>query len=271
MSPGSDVKTASLRNPMRKLLDTKPYGLGTFITLTDSTAVELAALAGFDYVVVECEHGGASLETLRDHLRAARARDIGAMVRVPAGDWGFIQRVLDIGADGVLVPHISDVSAVTRSVSAVRYPPTGHRGMYPNSAQADFGAHSIESVRDVIDTLNRSTVLAIMIEDASAIADIDAIIAVSGVDIVVVGPSDLSASLGVVGRSDNQELARAIERVFDVCRAAGVKFGIPTEHAAFYRSANELREQGAWLLASGSDATLLLGGWRSLVKRLRDA
>jgi len=264
-------ETAYLRNPMRELLDTKPYGLGTFITLTDPTAVELAALAGFEFVVLECEHGSANLETLSNHLRAARARGIGAMVRVPAGDWGFVQRVLDIGADGVLVPHVSNVSAVTRAVSAVRYPPAGHRGMYPNSAQADFGAHGIASGREVLDVLNRATVLAIMIEDASAIAEIESVVGVPGIDIVVVGPSDLSASLGVVGLADNQELAGAIERVFNACRSAGIKFGIPVEHAAFPKSATELREKGAWFLASGSDATFLLGGWRSLVKRLRGA
>jgi 4-hydroxy-2-oxoheptanedioate aldolase len=110
-----------------------------------------------------------------------------------------------------------------------------------------------------------------MIEDVSAIADIDAVVGVPGVDIVVVGPSDLSASLGVVGLAQNEELAAAIERVFTACRSAGVKFGIPAEHAAFPKSVSELRDKGAWFLASGSDATFLLGGWRSLVKRLRGA
>lgn len=255
---------------MRELLERSASALGTFITFTDPTLVELAALAGFDFVVIECEHGATGLETLRNHLRAARARNIGAIVRVPAGDTGFVQRVLDIGADGVLLPHVSDVAAARRAVSAVRYPPAGHRGMYPQAAAADFGVHGFSSVRELMDDLNQSTVLAIMIEDRSAVEQIGGIVEVPGVDVVVVGPSDLSASLGVAGLPNNQELSRAINLVFDACRAAAVRFGMPVEHGAFRKTANELRDSGAWFLASGSDATLVLAGWRSLVSSLRE-
>src|SRR5580692_12983341 len=130
------------RNRLRELVDDKPSALGAFITLGDPAAVELAGLAGFDFVIIECEHAGLSLETVQNHLRAARARELGTLVRVPAGDDGFVQRVLDIGADGVLVPHISDSEAAAGAVSGVRFPPDGHRGMYPSSAAANFGAHS---------------------------------------------------------------------------------------------------------------------------------
>jgi 4-hydroxy-2-oxoheptanedioate aldolase len=100
-----------LRNRLRELIDEKASALGTFITLADPVAVELAGLAGFEFVVIECEHAGLSLETVQNHLRAARSRELGTLVRVPAGDHGFVQRVLDIGADGVLVPHIADAKA----------------------------------------------------------------------------------------------------------------------------------------------------------------
>jgi 4-hydroxy-2-oxoheptanedioate aldolase len=258
--------TETLHNRLRELIDEKPSALGTFITLGDPIAVELAGVAGFEFIVIECEHVGLSLETVQHHLRAARARGLGALVRVPGGDQGFVQRVLDIGAEGVLVPHISDAAGAARAASAVRFPPQGHRGMYPNSAAADFGAHGLAGVRELTQTLNRNTVLAVMIEEASAVDQVDKIVATAGVDIVVVGPSDLSASLGVIGDPKDPKLDAAVRRIFSACRESGVKFGMPADHAAYPLSATELRELGAWFLTGGSDAALLLNAFKASVK-----
>ncbi len=255
-----------LRNRLRELIDRKPSALGTFITLADPVSVELAGLAGFEFVVIECEHAGLSLETVQNHLRAARARGLGTLVRVPAGDHGFVQRVLDIGAEGVLVPHISDATAAARAVSGVRFPPDGHRGMYPASAAAEFGAHGLPGVRELTQALNRNTVLAVMIEEASAVDQVEAIATTPGVDLVVVGPSDLSASLGVIGDPKDPALAAAVNRIFKACREAGVRFGMPVEHGGYRLTAAELRDQGAWFLTGGSDSVFLLNAFRASVK-----
>jgi len=255
-----------LHNRLRELLEHRPSALGTFITLGDPVSVELAGLAGFEFVIIECEHAGLSLETVQNHLRAARARGLGTLVRAPAGDHGFVQRAVDIGAEGVLVPHISDAAAAARAVGAVRFPPDGHRGMYPASAAAEFGAHGLPGVRELTQALNRNIVLAVMIEEASAVDQIESIVATPGVDLVVVGPSDLSASLGVIGDPKDVRLASAVGRVFKACREAGVKFGMPVDHAGYKLSAAELREQGAWFLSAGSDSVLLLNAFRASVK-----
>ena len=256
----------TLRNRLRELIDQKPSALGTFITLGDSISVELAGLAGFEFIVIECEHAGLSLEMVQNHLRAARARGLGTLVRVPAGDPGFVQRVLDIGAEGVLVPHISDATAAARAVSGVRFPPDGHRGMYPASAAAEFGAHGLPGVRELTQALNRNTVLAVMIEEASAVEQIRAIAATPGIDLVVVGPSDLSASLGAIGDPKDPRLAEAVDKVFRACREAGVKFGMPVDHAGYKLSAAELRDLGAWFLTGGSDSVFLLNAFKASVK-----
>lgn len=258
--------TEVLHNRLRELIEQKSSALGTFITLADPVAVDLAGLAGFEFIVIECEHAGLSLETVGNHLRAARARGLGTLVRVPAGDHGFVQRVLDIGADGVLVPHISDVAAAAHAAGAVRFPPEGHRGMYPGSGAAQFGAHGLPGVRELTQVLNRNTVLAVMIEEASAVDHIEMIARTPGIDLIVVGPSDLSASLGVMGDPKNPALAEAVEKIFKTCRAAGVKFGMPAEHAGYRLSAAELRDHGAWFLTGGSDAALLLNAFTTSVK-----
>lgn len=259
-------KAPGPRNRLRELIDQRPSALGTFIALADPVAVELAALAGFQFIVIECEHAGLSLETVQHHLRAAHARELGTLVRVPAGDQGFVQRVLDVGADGVLIPHISDAQAAAGAVSAVRFPPEGHRGMYPNSAAAEFGVHGLPGVRELTQALNRNTVLAIMIEEASAVDQVEEIVATAGVDLVVVGPSDLSASLGAIGEPKAARLADAVAKVFKACREAGVKFGMPVEHAGYRLTSAELRDQGAWFLTAGSDSVLLLNAFKASVK-----
>jgi 2-keto-3-deoxy-L-rhamnonate aldolase RhmA len=148
----------------------------------------------------------------------------------------------------------------------VRFPPDGHRGMYPNSAAADFGAHGLPGVRELTQALNRSTVLAIMIEEASAVDQIQAIAATPGIDLVVVGPSDLSASLGAIGDPKDPRLAAAVGKVFKACREAGVKFGMPVEHGGYRLTAAELRDQGAWFLTGGSDSVFLLTAFKASVK-----
>src|SRR5437868_14166627 len=123
-----NLTESGLRNRMRELLHGKADALGTFITSTDSTIVELAALAGFDFVVFECEHAAITLETLRNHLRAANGRGLATLVRVPAGDWGFIQRVLGLGADGLLVPDISSDSYARGAACAVLFSQSCYSG-----------------------------------------------------------------------------------------------------------------------------------------------
>jgi 2-keto-3-deoxy-L-rhamnonate aldolase RhmA len=138
--------------------------------------------------------------------------------------------------------------------------------MYPSGAAADFGAHGLSDIRELTEVLNRNTVLVIMVEDASAADSIDDIARTDGVDIVVVGPSDLSASLGVVGTGKHPKLTAAIDRILDSCRRSGTKFGMPIQHPAYPQTAAELRARGAWLLTSGSDANSMLQGFRSAVK-----
>ncbi|MHB8612017.1 MAG: HpcH/HpaI aldolase family protein [Candidatus Dormibacteraceae bacterium] len=258
-----------IRNRMRELLTTTTSAGGAFITMTDPAATELAAIAGFQFVVIECEHAAMTLETVQTHLRVAHGRDMGAIVRVPADDWGLVQRVLDIGADGILVPHIVDKTSAKRAVEAVRYPPLGRRGMYPAGAAAEYSAHGLGGIKQLTEWMNENAVLAVMMEEPAAIEQIGEIL--EGIDLVVVGPSDLSAALGAIGAAEDARLREAIDRVFDACRSAGVKFGIPIEHASYSRSASDLKKAGAWFLTSGSDASVLLQGFRAAFAKTQES
>jgi 4-hydroxy-2-oxoheptanedioate aldolase len=256
-----------MRNRVRELLVESDCAAAVFVTLTDPTVVELAALAGFDLVVLECEHGTLSLETVRAHARAARAMGIGVLARVPAGDWGFVQRALDAGVDGILAPHVSDVEGARRAVASVRYPPLGARGMSGTAPSADFGAHGLGDLARLTAWQDASTVLAVMIEDVAGVEEVDRIVEVTGIDVVWVGPADLAASAGAIGRPDDPVLRDLVDRVFAACRRASVKFGMPIENGAHPRTAAELRAAGAWLLSTGADSVAILQGLHATYAR----
>jgi 4-hydroxy-2-oxoheptanedioate aldolase len=251
-----------MRNRMREVLETKPHALGTFATLSDPNVVELIALAGFDYAIIECEHAALSLETVSNHFRAARARNLGILVRVPASDPGFLQRVIDIGAEGVLVPHVGSVQAAHAAVAAVRYPPQGHRGIAGAAPAADFGSHGFAALGELYEEINRSLVVTIMVEDRSAVEQIDDIARTPGLDAIHIGPSDLAASMGLIGTANHPELLTAIGKVTTACRSAGMRIGMPIENATYPRSGDELRRDGAALMTVGSDASYLLQALR---------
>ena len=250
-------------------MNEQPSVVGTFVTLTDPAVVELIALAGFQFVVIELEHAAISLETLQNHLRAAAAHELGALVRVPSHDPKIILRVLDAGADGVLVPHVDSPEVAKSIVAAVRYPPVGHRGMGGAARSAAYGAHGLGGVRELTEWLNENTVLAVMIEDSNGVDRIDEIVGIPGIDIIHVGPSDLSASMGLVGTTDDARLVAAVERVQEATKAGGVRLGMPVDHGAYKRTPEQLRDQGAWLLTCGSEASFLLKALRAAAESAR--
>jgi 4-hydroxy-2-oxoheptanedioate aldolase len=164
-------------------------------------------------------------------------------VRTPGFDPAFILRLLDMGVQGVQVPHVSSAATAREAVKAVRYPPHGERGMAAASRAADYGKTRL---LDHMEASNREITLACMIEDMEAVERIDEIAAVEGVDLLAIGPSDLSRSLGVTGQPDHPKLVAAIDRVRMAVRNtnSGVRLAIPLNHAAYPRNAAQLKELG---------------------------
>ena len=164
-------------------------------------------------------------------------------MRTPGFDPAFILRLLDIGVQGIQVPHVGDAATARAAVKAVRYPPLGERGMAAGSRAADFG--KIPLIEHMAQS-NREILLACMIEYMAAVERIDEIAAFEGVDLLAVGPSDLSRSLGVSGQTDHPKLVAAIDRVRKAVKeGAGARVALPLDHAAFPRDAAQLKALGA--------------------------
>jgi 2-keto-3-deoxy-L-rhamnonate aldolase RhmA len=174
-----------------------------------------------------------------------------SIVRTPGFDPAFILRLLDMGVQGVQVPHVSSAVVVREAVKAVRYPPEGARGMAAGSRAANFGKtplleHMAQSNKEVLLACMIEDMEAVkQIEDMEAVKQIEEIAAVDGVDLLAVGPSDLSRSLGVAGHPDHPKLVAAIDRVRGAVRNGGnVRLAIPLNHGAYPRNAAQLKELG---------------------------
>jgi 4-hydroxy-2-oxoheptanedioate aldolase len=230
-------------NRVKKILRDGGLALGTYTGgIADPQIVEIIGHAGFDAAFIDMEHTAFDLRDVQLMVMAAERVGITPIVRTPGFDPAFILRLLDMGVQGIQVPHISDARAAREAVKAVRYPPLGERGMAGASRASDFGKIPL---REHMERSNREITLAVMIEDLPAVAEIDAIASTEGIDIVAVGPSDMSRALGVSGTPDHPRLVEVVQRVADAVRKGGVaRLALPMNHAALPRNATQLRDLG---------------------------
>lgn len=183
----------------------------------------IAAACGYDAVYVDLEHTSTSLDTAAMLCASALGAGISGLVRVPSQDPSVIARVLDNGAVGIIVPHVNSEDEAAAVVDAARFPPVGHRSI---SGPNPVSGYEPLPATELTEHLERQTVVAVMIETPEAVAASDAIAAVAGVDIILVGPSDLTAEMGIHGQYENAHFHRAVESVAAACRAHGVALGV---------------------------------------------
>lgn len=183
----------------------------------------VAAACGYDAVYVDLEHTSCSLETAGMLCVSALGAGISGLVRVPSHDPSVIARVLDGGAVGVIVPHVNSAHEARAIVDAARFPPVGHRSISgPNAVSGYVPRAATELTAE----LERHTVVAVMVETPDAVAACDQIAAVDGVDMILLGPSDLTAEMGIHGQYENEHFHRAVDSVAAACRAHGVALGV---------------------------------------------
>lgn len=194
--------------------------LATWLKIPSPEVVELMALAGFDAVVIDLEHAPLSLESTHALIGTALGAGISPVVRVPNLDGAVVQRVLDSGAEGIVVPHVDSVAEAEAAVRAVRFPPVGTRGVGSTGRAGLWGARSRA---DYLRFGQEEVVLVVQIESAHAARDAGAIASVAGVDALLVGAADLSVSMGHT-ESDG-EVVELVADVVEQARTAGVPVG----------------------------------------------
>jgi 4-hydroxy-2-oxoheptanedioate aldolase len=190
--------------------------LGALVRMPNEGLVELAGLVGLDYVLLDTEHGPGDQLALTHHIVTAQANGLAVIVRV--GRPAEVLRVLDLGAHGILAPHVSGVDQARAYIDATHYPPLGRRGF---AAYTRAGNYGLRSATEHL-SASRDTILVTMIEDPAGLAAAGSISALDGVDGLMLGPADLACELGAVGQPDDPRIVDAIETVREHARAAGV-------------------------------------------------
>ncbi|TPN36595.1 HpcH/HpaI aldolase/citrate lyase family protein [Mesorhizobium sp. B2-3-3] len=195
--------------------------VGSFAAIPHPVAVEVMALAGLDFVCIDWEHAQISRDMIEAMVRAADVHRVPAMVRVPGHAPEAIQAALDSGAQGVLVPRVSTSAQAAMAVKASRYPPLGQRGVGPGRA-AGYGYR----IPEYLAGANERIVVAVQVETSEGLANIEAIAAVDGIDMIFVGPGDLSVSIDAMGPKGTDKLNEAIGTIIGATIAHGKTSGI---------------------------------------------
>jgi 2-keto-3-deoxy-L-rhamnonate aldolase RhmA len=239
---------------MKKFLEQVRAGTptcGTFLNLGSTLATEVCALSGFDWLLVDLEHGAGGEEALVGQILAGAVHDVPVLVRTETAERIRVGHVLDLGTCGVMYPRLDTPEQVAEALRHLWYPPKGDRGIAGFNRARQFGsdARSSEQVNDEILSI-------IQIETLLALNDVDKIAAIPGVDVLFVGPSDLSAAMGIPGQFDAPQLVEALKRVVDACQRGNVAAGILT---ADPERVAGLQEIGFTFIAVGSDSSILKG------------
>ena len=236
---------------LKQKLKNNEQTFGTWITIGHSSVAEILLQSDFDWIVIDMEHSAISFETAQNLIGVIESGDKAPLVRVGENDPYIIKRVMDAGAHGVVVPMVNSREDAVRAVHAVRYPPVGKRGVGLYRAQK-YG----EGFEEYKEWLDKESVIIAQIEHIDAVNNIDEIISVEGIDGCIIGPYDLSGSLGIPGQYEDERVTEALEKVKKACKERNFPLGyhvIPPEQAELKKK----MEEGYTFLAFSLDFLFL--------------
>lgn len=239
----------------RNALNSEQGVFGPFMITGDSALVECAGYAGYDFVLLDMEHGPGGFEQLQNLIRAANVAKIMPVVRVPRGSDIYINRALDVGAGAILIPQIESAAQAAAVVSAAKFSPAGTRGTCRFTRSACYGANGGENYFKAA----QNTMVMIQAEGEKAIENIDEILDVDGIDVVFIGPYDLSASLGIIGQIEHPKICNAIRKIVQKAADKGIKLGCFADDAAMAR---RWRNLGIRFIGYSCDMHIFLEGAR---------
>jgi 2-dehydro-3-deoxyglucarate aldolase/4-hydroxy-2-oxoheptanedioate aldolase len=223
----------------------------------------ILAAAGFDWTFIDGEHGGFGIETLQDLCHASVTAGLSPVVRVADMQYALVARALDCGAQGVLFPRVESAEVLERAVSWTKFPPVGIRGFGLTPAHLGYERATIPQV---IEHMNQNVMVVLQIETKLAVEKRDELLSVPGIDAVLVGPVDLSISLGVPGDFENPKMVEAMEKIRDSCIQHGVAPGTQTRTLSL---AKFWKERGMLFLGSGSETGFLFEKASEIVAALK--
>jgi 4-hydroxy-2-oxoheptanedioate aldolase len=249
------------RNAFKHALKDGKAQIGLWSSLSSNYSVEVIAGAGFDWILLDLEHSPNDLESLLAQLQAAAPYPTHPVVRVPWNDMVAMKRILDVGAQALLVPYVSTAEEARAAVAHTRYPPKGVRGVAGTTRATRFGR-----IKDYAKRAHEEICVLVQVETQAALDNIESICAVDGVDGVFVGPADLHASMGYTGEIANPKVKPLIDDAIRRIRKAGKAPGILTPSE---EDARRWLDCGALFVAVGADVGILARGAEALAAKFK--
>lgn len=237
---------------------------GCWLNLGSPLTAEIVGQSGFDWVLIDLEHGAGSEKDVLAQLQALASTPTAAFVRVESGDAARISRVLDMGAAGVMCPKVNNAAEAKKVINGIHYPPFGNRGVAKMVRATAFGLNFDQYYKE-----SKENILGIIqIETVEALNHLDDIAALEGVDVLFIGPADLSMELGIFGQFDNPIFLDAVKNIVQAAQNAGKATGILFFNPGDYKKYHDM---GIRFIACGADATFVADGARAMAKKLKEA
>jgi 2-dehydro-3-deoxyglucarate aldolase/4-hydroxy-2-oxoheptanedioate aldolase len=247
-------------NNFKSRLKSRELLIGPLVTIPATDVAEMLSLVGFDYLWIETEHAPTNFAQAQMMIQAAGGR-CPCLVRVPENQEVWLKKALDIGCNGIVIPQVKSAAEARAAVEACLYPPAGRRSVGVGRAH-QYGM----AFQDYVATVNDELAVILQVEHIEGVRNIESIIAVPGIDAILVGPFDLSGSLGLLGQINHPEVQAAIAEIKRQCEAANLPAGI---FAVDAQAAKKAIGQGFNLIALGMDSFFLWQAARSALNEVR--
>lgn len=252
-----------MENRLLAAIEKNKYVLGPFMKLSSATVIEIAGLAGFDFVILDLEHGPLDLSEIENLIRAAHLSNLCAIVRVGANDPLMIGRALDIGADGVQIPQISNKGDAERAVASAKFFPLGERGVCRYVRAAEY---TRIPKQDYFLQANKNCSIVVHIEGIEGLKNLDEILEVDGIDVLFIGPYDLSQSLGIPGQTEHPRLLEEIEGIIKKAASKRKAVGIFAETP---EAAKRYIDRGVQYISYSVDVGMIYDKFKSVVESVK--
>ncbi|MDL2318602.1 4-hydroxy-3-methylbut-2-en-1-yl diphosphate synthase [Eubacteriales bacterium OttesenSCG-928-A19] len=249
---------------IRQRLRAGEHILGGHVFFNDPAITETMGFHGYEFVWIDAEHGAFPLDSIQLHISAAEAAGTASLVRVAANDPVLLKPVLDMGPDGIIVPMVLTAQEAEAFVQACAYPPHGIRGFGPRRANR-YGAIDAKAYTQ---QAHRRTLRILQIEHIQAVENLEAILRVPGIDLIIVGPNDLSSSLGHLCDTRHPDMMPVYDRIARTCKAEGMPFGVSLGPSDM-QSVREWLARGARLIGCGDDISYISMGMQKTLTDIR--
>jgi len=251
------------KNNLKEALKEGKNVFGPFMKFTDPATVEIMGFAGFDFVIIDAEHGPISMQSAQNMIRSAETANITPIIRVSSNDEALILRALDIGAQGIEIPQINSEPQAIKAVRSVKYAPQGERGVCRYVRAANYS--SMDKF-EYFKSANEETMIIAHIEGVEGINNLDEILSVPGIDVIFIGPYDLSQSLGIPGQVNNSLVVKKMKEVILKCKQNKIAVGTFADDV---KTAKFWVSLGVQYMSFSVDVGILYEASKQIIKKLK--